>query len=155
MIGLAVFGLFAGCAAPLATAGAGFPSSPEPLLKQSVAVQPADTTRQRSKAVKTVPAIKGMASVYADALNGRRTSSGQRFSQQKLTAAHRSLPLGTRVLVTNLRNNRSVEVSINDRGPHHRGRVIDLSSAAAAKLGMNKKGCAQVQLQILGGRSNG
>ena len=93
--------------------------------------------------------MSGMASVYSDKLSGRKTSSGQRFNQGKLTAAHRSLPIGTRVLVTNLNNNKSVEVYINDRGPFHRDRVIDLTSAAASKLGMHRRGSAQVKLEIL------
>ena len=75
----------------------------------------------------------------------------QRFNQERLTAAHRSLPIGTRVLVTNVFNNKTVEVYINDRGPFHRDRVIDLSSAAASKLGMRKRGFAQVKLKIING----
>lgn len=93
--------------------------------------------------------LHGLASVYADSLVGRRTASGQHFSQEKMTAAHRYLPLGSRVLVTNLRNNRSVEVSINDRGPFHRGRVIDLSSSAASQLGIHRHGVTSVKLQVL------
>lgn len=93
--------------------------------------------------------MNGLASVYADRLNGRKTSSGQKFSQGKMTAAHRSLPLGTRVLVTNLHNNKTVEVCINDRGPYGAGRVIDLSFAAATQLGIKKQGVAQVSLEIV------
>jgi len=95
--------------------------------------------------------MDGIASVYSDSLSGRKTASGQRFNQKKLTAAHRSLPIGTKVRVTNLHNNKTVDVFINDRGPFHRNRVIDLSSAAASKIGMRKRGFAQVKLQIIKG----
>ena len=81
--------------------------------------------------------MNGLASVYSDMLCGRRTASGQRFSQERLTAAHRSLPIGTRVLVTNLFNNKTVEVYINDRGPFHRDRVIDLMEVERALGGFN------------------
>lgn len=76
-------------------------------------------------------------------------ASGQRFSQKELTAAHRSLPLGTTVKVTNIRNSKSIEVRINDRGPFHAKRIIDLSTAAAEKVGMGKKGLALVQLEVV------
>ena len=100
------------------------------------------------------PTMDGLAAVYSDRLNGRRTSSGRKFSQKEMTAAHRSLPLGTTVLVTNVTNNKSVAVRITDRGPHGAGRVIDLTSTAAAKLGMHKRGSALVKLEILDGGSN-
>lgn len=77
-----------------------------------------------------------------------KTASGEIFNPAKLTAAHRSLPFGTRVLVTNLQNRRTVMVIINDRGPFVRGRVIDLSKAAAREIGMN--GVAKVSLTIVG-----
>ncbi len=82
----------------------------------------------------------GEASVYANKFNGRTTASGEKFSNGRLTAAHPSLPFGTRVIVTNLRRNRSVEVVINDRGPFVKGRIIDLSRAAAKKIGLGDLG---------------
>ncbi len=82
----------------------------------------------------------GGASFYGNKFNGRRTASGQRFSNAAFTAAHRSLPFGTMVRVVNPRNSRSVVVRINDRGPFVRGRVIDLSAAAARKLGIGGVG---------------
>jgi rare lipoprotein A len=112
----------------------------------------ASSTSPHSKSKKS---INGMAAVYSDKLSGRKTASGQRFCQSGLTAAHRSLPLGTKVLVTNISNRKSVEVSINDRGPWHTGRVIDLSGAAAAKIGMNKTGSALVKVEIVRGTSQG
>ena len=89
------------------------------------------------------------AAVYSDKLAGRKTASGQVFSQSKLTAAHPSLAYGTKVKVTNTKNNKTVDVVINDRGPTQAGRVIDLSSAAAATIGIGKQGMAPVKLDII------
>jgi len=94
--------------------------------------------------------MEGLAAVYSDKLAGRKTASGQVFSQAKLTAAHPSLAYGTKVKVTNTKNNKSVEVTVNDRGPKQEGRVIDLSSAAAAKIGIGKKAMAPVKLEVVG-----
>jgi rare lipoprotein A len=94
------------------------------------------------------PAQKGLASVYSDHLNGQKTASGERYDSRGLTAAHRTLPLGAEIRVTNLANGRSVQVRINDRGPHVQGRIVDLSSGAAAALGM-RTGVARVRLEIL------
>ncbi|WP_170931104.1 septal ring lytic transglycosylase RlpA family protein [Pseudomonas sp. SID14000] len=91
----------------------------------------------------------GTASYYGARHHGKRTASGEPFNQHSLTAAHRSLPFGTRVRVTNLANQRSVVVRINDRGPHTRGRLIDLSRAAAEKIGMIRSGTARVRVQGL------
>ncbi|NSY15943.1 septal ring lytic transglycosylase RlpA family protein [Neorhizobium sp. AL 9.2.2] len=88
----------------------------------------------------------GHASWYA---LSSKTASGERMNAAKLTAAHRSLPFGTRVLVTNKRNGKSVVVRINDRGPFIRGRVIDVSKAAAKDIGMVSSGTAQVCYQIV------
>ena len=92
---------------------------------------------------------EGTASYYGKAHHGKRTASGERFNQNALTAAHRTLAFGTRVRVTNLDNGRSVVVRINDRGPHTRGRLIDLSRAAAEKIGMIRSGTARVRVQGL------
>jgi rare lipoprotein A len=92
----------------------------------------------------------GVASFYSDKFNGRKTSNGEIFSQKKLTAAHNSLPLGTYVRVTNLRNKRTVIVKINDRLHHRNKRVIDLSRAAATKLGYIKSGLTRVKIEVLG-----
>lgn len=89
----------------------------------------------------------GTASYYGARHHGKRTASGEPFDQHGLTAAHRQLPFGTRVLVTNLSNNKSVVVRINDRGPHTRGRLIDLSRQAAELLGMLRSGTAKVRVQ--------
>lgn len=90
---------------------------------------------------------EGQASWYGQRHHGRRTASGERFDQHALTAAHRSLPFGSRVKVTHLRSQRSVVVRINDRGPHARGRIIDLSRAAAERLGMLRSGVAPVRVE--------
>ncbi|MFO1071149.1 MAG: septal ring lytic transglycosylase RlpA family protein [Geminicoccaceae bacterium] len=91
----------------------------------------------------------GLASWYGPGFHGRLTASGERFDQNRLTAAHRDLPLGSEVVVTNLANGRSVQVEINDRGPYVAGRVIDLSKAAAGQLGMIDQGVAQVAIETM------
>lgn len=91
----------------------------------------------------------GAASYYGKRLAGRPTASGEAFDPAKLTAAHRTLPLGSRVRVTNLRNGKSVVVRINDRGPYHSRRIIDLSRRAARRLGMLGRGKARVRLELL------
>jgi rare lipoprotein A len=88
----------------------------------------------------------GLASWYGGSLHGRRTASGERFDQEALTAAHRSLPLGRRVRVTNLENGRSVIITVTDRGPFVRGRIIDLSRGAARRLGFLRAGTARVRV---------
>ena len=93
----------------------------------------------------------GMASFYGAELHGRRTASGERFDMHDLTAAHRTLPFGTRVVVTNPANGRSVTVRINDRGPFHGNRVIDLSRAAASELGLVARGQGRVELALVEG----
>ena len=92
---------------------------------------------------------RGKASWYGPGFHGRLTANGERYNQYAMTAAHKSLPFGTRVKVTNLNNNLSVVVRINDRGPFIRGRVIDVSAAAAQNLGMMHHGVVPVRLQIL------
>ncbi len=91
---------------------------------------------------------RGEASWYGLVFQGRRTASGERFDMQRLTAAHPSLPFGTRVRVTSLRNGRSVVVRINDRGPHTGGRIIDLSHAAARRIGLLALGTKDVELTL-------
>jgi rare lipoprotein A len=91
----------------------------------------------------------GRASFYGHGSEGKATADGTSFEGDKLTAAHRTLPFGTVVRVTNLANGRMVKVRINDRGPHVRGRIIDLSAAAARALGMGKRGIAYVKLKAL------
>ncbi len=91
----------------------------------------------------------GLASYYADKFHGRRTSSGEIYNKHKLTAAHRELPFGTMVKVTNLRNNKSVVVKINDRGPWISTRIIDLSYAAAKEIDMIAAGEVPVKIEVV------
>jgi rare lipoprotein A len=93
----------------------------------------------------------GLAAVYSDRLNGRKTASGARYDRNQLTAAHKTLPFGTRVKVMNTRNGKSVELVINDRGPHEANRILDLSPAAADALGIPRKGLAEVKLEVVAG----
>ena len=93
----------------------------------------------------------GVASYYAHKYHGRKTASGERFDMNDLTAAHKTLPFGTRVRVTNLDNGKSVTVRVNDRGPFVKGRVIDLSLAAAKKVDMVHAGLANVEVRRVGG----
>ena len=91
-----------------------------------------------------------MASFYGAEHANRRTASGARFDPDRLTAAHPTLPFGTRVRVTNLDNGRSVVVTITDRGPFRRKRIIDVSRRAAKELGFVREGTARVRVEVLG-----
>ena len=86
----------------------------------------------------------GGASWYGPGFNGNKTASGERFNQNAMTAAHKSLPFGTVVKVVDQRSGNSVRVTINDRGPYHGGRIIDLSKAAATELGFRGRGTTKV-----------
>jgi len=92
---------------------------------------------------------KGIASYYSDALHGRKTASGEVYNKRILSAAHKSLPLGTKVRVTKVSNGKSVVVRVNDRGPFVKGRIIDLSRRAARNLGIINSGVAKVQVEVL------
>jgi rare lipoprotein A len=93
---------------------------------------------------------EGKASYYADSLDGNKTASGEPYDKNALTAAHRELPFGTRVKVTYLKNGKSVDVVINDRGPHSKNRIIDISGAAAEQLGLKEAGVGKVKLEVYG-----
>lgn len=120
------------------------------LLTVSAAAQEAEVLGDPVAAVDQDTEIDGgMASYYGDELAGNRTASGERFDPDGLTAAHRTLPFGSMVRVTNTVNGDSVIVRINDRGPFSRGRVIDVSHAAARQIGMHRSGTARVKLALL------
>jgi rare lipoprotein A len=104
---------------------------------------------ERPVAAERGDAERGDASYYAHDFHGRKTASGEHFDMHELTAAHRTLPMGTRVRVTNLDNGRDVVVRINDRGPFKRGRVIDVSYEAAKTLDMVASGVAPVKVEVL------
>lgn len=99
-----------------------------------------------SKSLKT---MEGIASYYAEDFNGKKTANGETYDMYKMTAAHRSLPFNTKLKVTNLDNNRSIVVRVNDRGPFKLERIIDLSLGAATQLGMKGSGTARVKLEVL------
>lgn len=98
---------------------------------------------------KQVAVATGVASYYADKFHGRITANGETFDMYALTAAHRTLPFGTKLKVTSLANNRSVLVRVNDRGPYVKGRVIDLSLGAAKELQMVQNGLVEVKLEVV------
>jgi rare lipoprotein A len=91
----------------------------------------------------------GLAAVYSDALDGHVTASGQTYDKTKLTAAHKTLPFGTKIKVTNPKNNRSVVVRVNDRGPVQAGRMLDISPAAAARLHIGKNVMREVTFEVV------
>ncbi len=121
-------------------------ASTEQPKDKAVAVRKVET----EKAYRTTSSQSGMASYYGSE-SGSQTASGQRFNPSAMTAAHRTLPFGTKVRVTNKNNGKSVIVTINDRGPFIRGRIIDLSTAAAGVIGMKGAGVARVTVDRLGG----
>lgn len=101
-------------------------------------------------AIAIVQTVTGTASWYGGKFHGRRTANGETYNMHAMTAAHRSLPFGTEVVVTNQNNGRSVVVRINDRGPFTGGRIIDLSRAAAGEIGMINSGTASVKVEVIG-----
>jgi rare lipoprotein A len=96
---------------------------------------------------------RGIASYYAKSLAGNPTASGEPYDPAALTAAHRKLPLGTRARVTYLKTGKSVEVTVNDRGPHSGKRIIDLSGAAAERIGLTDDGIGEVTVEVIGSGS--
>ncbi len=121
-----------------------------PPVREIAGVPAPSRPPQQVSLVTVLSRFRGWASWYGPGFHGNRSASGERYNQNALTAAHRSLPFGTRVRVTNLNTGASVIVRINDRGPFVRGRIIDLSAAAARILGMMGSGVAPVSLEVLG-----
>ncbi|WP_245879631.1 septal ring lytic transglycosylase RlpA family protein [Zobellella endophytica] len=115
------------------------------LLVQACSSDPGPATSPASSGY----SAEGKASFYGSRHHGRKTASGERFDKNALTAAHKTLPFGSRVRVVNLRNRQSVVVRINDRGPYARGRIIDLSEQAARQLNMIRDGVVPVRLELL------
>ncbi|HPD33752.1 MAG TPA: septal ring lytic transglycosylase RlpA family protein [Candidatus Kapabacteria bacterium] len=93
--------------------------------------------------------FRGWASYYSDDFQNRKTASGEAYDKNKLTAAHRDLPFGTKLKVTNLKNNKSVIVIVNDRGPFVSGRILDLSYRAAKEIDMIADGIAEVEIEVI------
>ena len=132
--------LFQGCAILRSP----FETTPQPAPSQTPPTQP--PAKESPAPPATLPQT-GQASWYGAQHQGKQTASGATYDQAAFTAAHRSLPLGSKVKVTNLANGKSVEVEINDRGPFAENRIIDLSQAAAKALGMTESGTATVRLE--------
>jgi len=109
----------------------------------------ADSIRRVNRKSPIMLVDTGVASYYHSKFQGRITASGELYDQDKMTAAHNRLPLGTRIKVTNLRNKRSVIVKVNDRLHHRNKRLVDLSRAAAAKLGYIGRGITRVRVEVL------
>lgn len=99
--------------------------------------------------VPVVDSAEGVASFYSDKFIGKPTANGEIFSQDKLTCAHNTLPFGTKVRVTNLKNGRSVIVRVNDRLHHRNPRLVDLTTRAAKELGFNRGGVVQVRVEVV------
>ena len=123
-------------------------SDSEPVIESDSASKRANS-KPRSDADRASPR-RGLASFYSKNLAGQKTSSGQPYDPKAMTAAHRSLPMGTKVKVVNPKNDKSVVVTVNDRGPVPKNRMIDLSGAAAKELGMTKAGVARVDTEVVG-----
>jgi rare lipoprotein A len=120
-------------------------------IPSDVTIQKASVESGRKTSSKPVTkhALNGKASWYGPGFHGKKTASGEIYNQHKLTAAHKTLPLGTKARVINLDNGNTVEVEINDRGPFIEGRIIDLSRAAAGALGFIELGLAPVQVELI------
>ncbi len=118
-----------------------------PLLIAACAIPPAKVSLPTTPGSR--PSQTGIASWYGPGFYGKATASGTIYDQNDLTAAHQTLPLGTRVLVTNLQNTSTIEVTINDRGPFAKGRILDLSYAAGRALGMIAPGTIPIRLQVI------
>lgn len=109
----------------------------------------AERTRPVPSSGKFLLTLEGVASYYADDFHGKQAANGETFNMNDLTCAHRTFPFGTRIRVTNLANNRTVTVRVNDRGPYVDGRLIDLSLAAAKSIDLIKTGTTKVRLEVI------
>jgi rare lipoprotein A len=133
----------------IASLGAGAASGPSSLEAAKVTPQVSQTSGHKSeKNKKSQPYQVGTASWYGDYFQGKQTASGEPYDMRDFTAAHRTLPLGSYVRVTNLRNGNAVVVRINDRGPVVDGRIIDVSYNAARALGFKERGLQKVRLDL-------
>jgi rare lipoprotein A len=143
----AMLGLFGvKTAIPVATSNLQPPAIPDQNGKNDAAKQDASKKRHWFQI--------GRASWYGDNFQGQQTASGEDFDMNKLTCAHRSLPLGSLIRVTNLSNHKTVVVRVNDRGPMPTSRVVDLSYAAARFLGFSSRGTAPVRLDLVNSKNN-
>jgi len=149
IVGVTLLGCLAGCSLKQEPV----PLPPVPQAQEKAAPAPAPQAPAPQAKEEAAPAGKpettqvGTASWYGPGFHGHETASGETFDQHALTAAHRTLPLGTEAKVTNLATGQSVQVTINDRGPYVQGRQLDLSQAAATQIGLTKQGLAQVKIE--------
>lgn len=140
---LIVVCLFAGC-----TSSPRFVTSSKPGSRSTATATPPRSS-PTSTASKALLVLEGIASYYADAFHGKQAANGETFNMNDLTAAHRTLPFGTRLRVTNLSNKKSVVVRIIDRGPYVEGRILDLSLGAAKVIDMVSSGTARVRIDVV------
>jgi rare lipoprotein A len=135
-----------------ASAPAGMPAiTPAPAPAPVTAPAPAPAPKMMAPAASASgDASEGKVAHYGAKFNGRKTASGERFNVNAMTMAHKTLPFGTRVKVTNLANKKSVVVRVNDRGPSSPDRIGDLTTGAARKIGMTKAGVADARLEVVG-----
>jgi rare lipoprotein A (peptidoglycan hydrolase) len=144
IVGVTLLGCIAGCS--LKQEPVPLPSVPQ--AQKEAAPAPAPQAKEEAApAGKPETTQVGTASWYGPGFHGQETASGETFNQHALTAAHRTLPLGTEAKVTNLETGQSVQVTINDRGPYVQGRQLDLSQAAAKQIGLTKQGVAKVKIE--------
>jgi len=137
-----------GCAQQPVLPEAAPPLAPiQPPEALAMPVPPPPLLEEQPKTTRTTE--RGRVSLYGADFAGKKTASGERFDPEALTMAHRTLPFGTLVRVTNIENKRSVEVKVNDRGPAVSGRIADLSLGAARKIGMVKDGVVEAILEVL------
>jgi rare lipoprotein A len=143
IVGVTLLGCIAGCSLKEAPV----PLPPVPPAPEEAAPAPAPPAPEEAAPATPTTTQVGTASWYGPGFHGQETASGETFDQHALTAAHRTLPLGTEATVTNLETGQSVQVTINDRGPYVQGRQLDLSQAAAKQIGLTKKGVGKVKIE--------
>ena len=144
IVGITLLGCISGCSLKEESV----PLPPVPQAHEEAAPAPAPQAKEEAAPAGTPATTQvGTASWYGPGFHGQETASGETFDQHALTAAHRTLPLGTEAKVTNLETGQSVHVTINDRGPYVKGRQLDLSQAAAKQIGLTKKGVAKVKIE--------
>jgi rare lipoprotein A len=148
IVGITLLGCLAGCSLrEEIVSRPAVPHVQKEATPASAPQTPRPQTQEAAPSGKPVTSQIGTASWYGPGFHGRETASGETFNQHALTAAHRTLPLGTEATVTNLETGQSVQVKINDRGPYVQGRHLDLSQAAAKQIGLTKKGVAKVKIE--------
>lgn len=116
------------------------------LQKDSIQINTIQTDSIQTDSIRIV---RGKATYYASKFHGRRTTNGEIFSNNKMTAAHLTLPFGTMVRVTNIDNGRTIDVRVNDRGPHNKSFIIDISQAAAKEIGIYSRGVGNVEIRYI------